>query len=227
LALAALLNLDRQACGQLALSRPLVAASLVGLAAGRFEFGFCLGLWTELLWLARPPLGGHTPPNGGLAASAAVLGCAAIPVEAELASPGRLMALAALAFALTPPLARLMTGIEAVSRRRAAGRAVNLQEAIEDGESPSAMALQLMTLSTTFGLGLLFLFAGMTAVAVELTLALDLLPAQAWEPLAKAGLLAPVIGVAVMTESLGWRHLAAFALTLAAMLALLLSGARL
>jgi mannose/fructose/N-acetylgalactosamine-specific phosphotransferase system component IIC len=69
----ALLNLDRQAFGSFMLNRPLVAGLVLGLAAGRVDFGVWLGLSVELLWLAVLPLGGQIIPNAGLAVSAAFI----------------------------------------------------------------------------------------------------------------------------------------------------------
>ena len=71
--LGALLNLDRQAFGSFMLSRPLVIGLVLGLAAGRVDFGVWLGLSAELLWLAVLPLGGQITPNAGLAVGAAFI----------------------------------------------------------------------------------------------------------------------------------------------------------
>ena len=71
--LGALLNLDRQAFGSFMLSRPLVAGLVLGLAAGRVDFGVWLGLSAELLWLSALPLGGQITPNASLAVSVAFI----------------------------------------------------------------------------------------------------------------------------------------------------------
>jgi mannose/fructose/N-acetylgalactosamine-specific phosphotransferase system component IIC len=244
LATAALLNLDRQAFGQLALSRPLVVGGLVGLALGQAPAGLALGLWTELLWLARPPLGGTIPPNGGLAVSAALLGFTivlegppellaplALPPETEAPphpadplAPGAWTALWVLAFATIPPMARIMTGIETIARRRSVTRAKALKEAIIDGEATSLMAFQVSGLLVTLGLTVLFLLGGLVAVGALLSLALAALPPWAWPPLDRLGPLMPVVGVAIMTDHLAGRHLAIFGLALAASMLLAALG---
>ena len=67
------LNLDRHVFGSFMLSRPLVTGLILGLAAGRVDFGVWLGLSAELLWLAALPLGGQITPNASLAVGAAFI----------------------------------------------------------------------------------------------------------------------------------------------------------
>jgi PTS system mannose-specific IIC component len=76
-ALGGLLWLDRFQFGQVMVSRPLVAASIIGWALNDVVAGFHVGILFELLWLTRPPVGGYVPPDGVFAAIAAAA-CAAI-----------------------------------------------------------------------------------------------------------------------------------------------------
>ncbi len=77
-----LLWLDRFQVFRIMVSRPIVAAPLVGWAAGDLGAGLASGLLYELLWLRRPPVGGYIPPDGTLA-SVATAGASAI-VRADL-----------------------------------------------------------------------------------------------------------------------------------------------
>ena len=56
-------GLDRIAIMQVMISRPLVAASLMGWLAGAPAIGLQVGVMLELLWLARLPVGAAVPPD--------------------------------------------------------------------------------------------------------------------------------------------------------------------
>jgi mannose/fructose/N-acetylgalactosamine-specific phosphotransferase system component IIC len=201
LAAAALINLDRQACGQLGLARPLASATLCGWLAGQPLVGLTLGFWTELIWLNRPPLGGEIPPNGGLAASAATLGlAAALPANAD---PALAMAAATLALVVIPPLARLAALIEVIARRLAAVRALDVERSILSGGSPSALKAQLAGVATTLGLTTLALVLALFLVQGLTALALVRLPGPVWATLTRAAPLAPVAALACAADTIG------------------------
>ncbi|MBW1784715.1 MAG: PTS sugar transporter subunit IIC [Deltaproteobacteria bacterium] len=69
----AVLELDNVQAGQFMVSRPSVVGALLGLIAGRLLEGLQIGLWTELLFLDRTPMGESVPTNGLVAAGAGVL----------------------------------------------------------------------------------------------------------------------------------------------------------
>ena len=71
-----LLWLDRFQVFQLMLSRPLIAAPLIGLILGAPLSGFASGLLYEVLWLERPPVGGYIPPDSTMASIATAAVCA-------------------------------------------------------------------------------------------------------------------------------------------------------
>jgi PTS system mannose-specific IIC component len=62
-AVAILCGLDRVAILQVMLSRPIVAAPLIGLLLGDGLIGLEVGVMVELLWLARLPVGATIPPD--------------------------------------------------------------------------------------------------------------------------------------------------------------------
>ena len=62
-AVALVCGLDRTAILQLMISRPIVAAPLVGCLLGEPLVGLQIGLLVELLWLARLPVGAAIPPD--------------------------------------------------------------------------------------------------------------------------------------------------------------------
>ncbi|MDR1487117.1 MAG: PTS sugar transporter subunit IIC [Deltaproteobacteria bacterium] len=138
---AAVLNLDRHCLGQIALSRPLVTGLLVGLILELPAVGALMGMWAELLWLTRSPLGGLIPPNGGLAVSSALIALfmmtyndwapgAAPPSTISFSFAGIDWPLMALAFTAVIPLAHSATMIEKVVRVAADRFSENLNIAI-------------------------------------------------------------------------------------------------
>ena len=247
---AVLLNLDRQAWGQLGLSRPLVSAALGGFLAGHPAIGLSLGLWTEMLWMNRPPLGGHIPPNGGLACSAALLGlalaasgpnlAAALPAATHLApdhsaaimapvelfpdKPAIMASLAVLAFALTPPLAKVTTLIDVFSRRLSTAKIREFEAAVAMGAAPSALTAQMSSLMATLGLSIVFLAAASIAAGAMLYASLALAPSNFWSLASKCAILAPVASLAYMSDTVATRRQAVCALALAAFFELFRQG---
>lgn len=74
-----LLSLDRVAFMQSLISRPLPVAAIAGLLLGEPELGLFCGLYMELVWLSRQPVGGSVPPDETTAALAAVVAALATP----------------------------------------------------------------------------------------------------------------------------------------------------
>ncbi len=62
-----LLCLDKTA-PQLLISRPVVAAPILGALLGDFITGLIIGSFLELVWIDRVPIGGYIPPDDTLAA---------------------------------------------------------------------------------------------------------------------------------------------------------------
>lgn len=85
-----LMSLDRVAFLQSMISRPLPVSAVTGLILGEPVLGLVCGLYMELIWLARLPVGGAVPPDDTLAALASVAAATAFgrewPVEARAAA---------------------------------------------------------------------------------------------------------------------------------------------
>ncbi|MBI5252110.1 MAG: PTS sugar transporter subunit IIC [Desulfomonile tiedjei] len=100
-ALGGLFWLDRFQVFQLMLSRPIVAAPVIGWALGDPLSGFASGLLYEVLWLERPPIGGYIPPDSTLASVAT----AAVSALAKSQSPAPLTAVVFVSFLCLFPVA--------------------------------------------------------------------------------------------------------------------------
>lgn len=72
-AVLAFIELDTTYLGQVLISRPTVAGSIVGLLSGDFFLGLQLGIFTELIYLDFMPIGGVVPPSGAISCGVAVI----------------------------------------------------------------------------------------------------------------------------------------------------------
>jgi mannose/fructose/N-acetylgalactosamine-specific phosphotransferase system component IIC len=223
---ASLLNLDRRSFGHTMLSRPLGTGVLVGLALGRPEAGLTLGLWTELLWLARAPLGGFIVPNGGLAVSAALLGWSlafgpaidSATVGPDLPAESLARASLALVFAFIPPMAHLATLLETVARNGATKMVATLEDDLARGLKPPLMWYNLKGLLTVLIGGLVYLTVVPLVLAAALSTTGPTFSIETWTALGKLAPLVPLVGLAVLAENLRGRRLVHFLAVLAAFL---------
>ncbi|MDR1164681.1 MAG: hypothetical protein LBO66_02200 [Deltaproteobacteria bacterium] len=209
----AALNLDRRAFAQSGLGRPLVTGAILSLILRRPE-GLCLGLWAELLWLWRLPVGGDYVPNGGLATSASLLGYSLAASHLGLAAPLARPYLA-LTFALLPLLAHLAIPVDKIGRRLAHRAVLSLASELENDQSPNIACYNLRGLPQAFGLGALFLFLASLLAAASLV-ALTLLVSQEafWAPLSPLAAYAPTIALLAVSASLARPSYFPFALGL-------------
>jgi PTS system mannose-specific IIC component len=91
-----ILCLDRVVL-QAMISRPIVAAPVIGILLGDVYTGLIAGAFVELFWIDRLPMGGYVPPNETLVA---ILISAGVILSAELIGtlPSGLIALAVFLF---------------------------------------------------------------------------------------------------------------------------------
>lgn len=104
--------LDRYQIGQLMISRPIVAAPLLGGALGDFSAGLAVGVLFEVLWLRRPPTGGFIAPD--VTFSSAVASAVAIIVRNQIDFDMR--ALALLSFIVCMPLSFIGSKLDLLLR---------------------------------------------------------------------------------------------------------------
>jgi mannose/fructose/N-acetylgalactosamine-specific phosphotransferase system component IIC len=221
IAAAAVINLDRQCLGQVALSRPLVTGLLVGNILEQPIPGLVLGIWADLFWLRRHPLGGDITPNGGLAVA---IGLISLFVTTRLHQvfPISLLPLLCLTFAALVPLAHLATWIERLVRTLANRFSQSLKESIIDGQDAvCTLWPNVAGLAATLVFSLIFLILGTASLTLILEGARIILPVAAWLALGKMAPFIPIIGLAFLTQNLKPARLAIYIVIVLVSLALM------
>jgi mannose PTS system EIIC component len=123
-------GLDRTAAGQFMISRPIVAAPLVGWLLGAPLTGLQVGAMVELLWLGRLPIGAAIPPDDTqVAIGATVL---AITLGPLLHLDG--VAFAVLCLLVALPLGKVGQLFDRVARQCNDGVFRRALRAVEDGQ---------------------------------------------------------------------------------------------
>jgi mannose/fructose/N-acetylgalactosamine-specific phosphotransferase system component IIC len=209
LVLAATLNLDRMALGQNAISRPLIAGLIIGLLVGQERLGLKLGLWTELIWLARSPSDSYNPPNGYLAVSAALVGLAgSLAILGEPLDPEK--PLAPLALILIVPLAYASVVVERENMKWSNRVLKRLSKALEDDQPLKLFQVNLKAIGLTFFLALALALLGAVSIAIVMMIALTIFPAWIWLVFKNIEPLIPILCVAFMVMDFDNRELRLF-----------------
>ncbi|MGO9568406.1 MAG: PTS sugar transporter subunit IIC [Desulfomonilaceae bacterium] len=179
---------------QVMISRPLVAAPLVGWILGNLSAGLASGLLFEMLWLRRPPVGGYMPPDGTLAsiATAAV----AAMVQARTGAP--LTAAVFFSFLFMLPVAHLGKKLDGFLRVWLGALARRAEEAQRRGPEGGIYVYGLIALALGFSCAFAALFSVIilgTAIVQELAL---LIPPLYIKACGYAFYVIPIVGVADM-----------------------------
>lgn len=107
-----LLWLDRYQLLQSMVSRPIVAASIIGWLLGDVSVGLAVGVLFEMLWLRQPPMGGYIPPDTTLASIA----CAAVASIVRARTGWTVTSAALISLLATLPVAYLGSRVDHVLR---------------------------------------------------------------------------------------------------------------
>ena len=144
--LGAVLCLDRLG-PHLMISRPVVAAPVIGLVLGDVTTGLLVGAFVELLWVDRPAVGNDVPPNDSLLAiivtGAAVLAGTHLGVVSRQLTVFSLLVLLPLSFVIQKIETYLITNNNTLS-----------DAALEDAKAGDAAAIERKHLA---GIGKTFL----------------------------------------------------------------------
>lgn len=225
--LAGLLSLDVMAAFQFMLSRPLVAASLTGLALGQASVGLSLGCLMELIWVGALPVGSVVPPDFSCASIFAVAS-AVLARQANPSIPWESCVVWALLWSI--PVAGLGGWLEQFQRRwqrllgQAAMRRLELGHESALGEALAASLLM------TFARGFAFTALVLAALAKPMLFILGRVYEPAHEALQWMYWLGLLLGFVVVMDQFWerrWLRACAISFVISAVLiyAFSLSGA--
>ena len=202
----ALVNLDRTAAFQFMVSRPLAVGPVTGLVLGQPAVGVIMGCLIELLYISRPPLGGHIPPNECLATILTTAGV--ILAGSASGEPDRVLFV--LGFLLVSPLARGGVFLERKIRSINGRLARAADKAAGQGLDRRITALNLAGLGTTFAAAFLYLLILLPPVTLILNITQRHLPASILEAIGIMYLFLPLIGVAAALSAITVKHSSIF-----------------
>ncbi len=186
-----LLCLDKTA-PQLLISRPVVAAPVLGGLLGDFITGLIIGSFLELVWINRVPIGGYIPPDDTLAAS--VITAVVIIVSRRLGfdSPE----IISFGFILFLPLVLAGQKVQQLIVKSNNSLDESAQIAAEKPDIKMLERLHIRGLVKAFIIPALMILV-FTTIGVEVMYLLYRnLPAWSFEPLRLSYYLLPLIGVA-------------------------------
>jgi PTS system mannose-specific IIC component len=193
-AVALVCGLDRVAALQILISRPIVAAPVVGLLLGEPLIGLQVGVMVELLWLARLPVGAAVPPDDTQVAIAATVLSIALGRQLETLS----IELMLFSLLIALPVGKVGQYFDHRARNYNSILPIQTDQALQDGSFGQVQLLHLRGLLSFAAASLLTYF---TIVLCGLVL---IPPTWPWLQISlsySAGLLQlalPLIGVAVI-----------------------------
>ena len=168
----ALVSLERRAFLQAMFSRPLVAATGMGLLLGQLETGLYLGMVLELFYLGTASLGAALPENDTLAASGTT---AAAAMMAWQTGGGGTPAIWSLSLLLFAGLGQLGRAVDHRLEAHASVLSAHGLELAEHGELERAVRQNLWGI-WPYALAYLLLNAGCAALGLWIGTALSHLP---------------------------------------------------
>lgn len=190
-AVGGLIWLDRYQLFQVMISRPIVAAPVLGWLLGDLPAGVASGLLCELLWLSRPPVGGFIAPDVSLTSVATT----AVAAGIRSASGSDLTAVVFLCFLVVSPVAfvgRRLDEMLRVALNRIAGAAGWLQG---DGRDRIICLHFAAALALGFSLGFLLLVPVILCATFLLGHVVPIIPASLKRALAFGYYVVPLLGV--------------------------------
>jgi mannose PTS system EIIC component len=186
---------------QTMISRPIVAAPLIGLILGDPYTGLITGAFIELLWIDRLPIGAYIPPNDTVAA----ILITASSIESARLIGGLSPGLIAFAVLLVVPLGILAQGMELWISR---GNAKLVEEALCDAERGDARSIARRHLSAilkTYLLSVAFILIAMFAAISAITWIYPRLAPQIIRGLTLLYGIIPLLGAAVALNTINIR----------------------
>jgi mannose PTS system EIIC component len=191
-AVGSLLWLDRFQVFQFLVSRPIVAAPLVGWAAGDVSCGLASGILFELLWLKRLPVGGHIAPDACMASM--VLAGASAVVRSQTGAD--LAALLFAGFLLVFPVAFVGKNLDVLLRTGLGRISSTAQQRQAFGTDTRIVPYLGIALLLGFALAFLVLFPAILCGAAVLGKLWPLIPSSVNRAFRTGFYVVPLLGIA-------------------------------
>jgi PTS system mannose-specific IIC component len=189
-AVGGLLWLDRFQIFQVMISRPIVAAPLVGWIVGDLNSGLASGLIFEMLWLRRPPLGGFIGPDVTLASIAVSSVSAAVRSETGV----DLLPVVLMSFLLLFPVSFLGTRLDVLLRKYVGRIATHAEKIQAEGADRAVFIYFGSALALGYCFAFLFLVTITLGGALILTWIVPLIPPPVIRATGTAFYLVPLLG---------------------------------
>jgi len=186
---------------QAMVSRPIVAAPLIGLILGDPYTGLVAGAFIELFWIDRLPIGAYIPPNDSVAA----ILITAASIESARLLGGLSQGLIALAVLIVVPFGVLAQTMEL---RIGRGNERLAEEALSDAAHGDVRAIARRHLSAilkAYLLSVAFIFVALSVVITSMTWIYPRLAPQIIRGLTLLYGLIPLLGAAVALNTISIR----------------------
>ncbi len=192
--------LDR-AIVQAMVSRPIVAAPLVGLVLGDLQTGLISGAFIELLWIDRLPVGSYLPPNDSVAAILAA--SASVIVGHQSGQASRELIVCSILFFL--PFGYLGRQMDSYIVSSNDGLALKGLEDAKKADTVSLSRRHLMGVVKLFSLTTALLFASLLVGVYALSFIFPHLPVPVMKALNITYLFFPLLGAATAINTINLR----------------------
>lgn len=182
-------------------SRPVVAASVIGLLLGDLYVGMITGALIELIWIDRLPVGTVVPPNDTV--SAVLISAAVILAGRSLGAVSKEVIALGIILLLPTALAGQIMDIWIIRGNDKIARAALKTAA--DGDIDGVSRLHIRALMRTYLINTVFIFTALGIGVYALQTIYPLIPPAVLKSLVYVYLFLPILGVAVALNTIHLR----------------------
>lgn len=186
---------------QVMVSRPVVAASVIGLLLGDLYVGMITGALIELIWIDRLPVGTVVPPNDTV--SAVLISAAVILAGRSLGAVSKEVIALGIILLLPTALAGQIMDIWIIRGNDKIARAALKTAA--DGDIDGVSRLHIRALMRTYLINTVFIFTALGIGVYALQTIYPLIPPAVLKSLVYVYLFLPILGVAVALNTIHLR----------------------
>lgn len=195
-----LIGLDRTAIFQTMISQPIVAAPVMGLLLGNFAYGIAVGIVLQLIWLPSLQIGAAIVCNSTLAS--VLVTASTIEVSNSLSQPaGSFPSIAAFSLFLSIPLLIIEQKMDIFVRKINVFWVKEAEKLINNGKSSLIGVMNLSGIIFFFVKNFIFLLLSTIIIATVISKSYFFLPVNFIEGFNLFFMLLPLLGIAVVLES--------------------------